>query len=104
MLWFRIASVANISIVLAWSAGICGGIIQMCQEGAEMESMIEDPTRNGTITVYVGLCFCEVIVALLSLFGLFIAFQMWRNNYQIDHSIRQQFIFWLVSVVCVHFS
>ncbi|CAG7733302.1 unnamed protein product [Allacma fusca] len=53
--------------------GVTVGVVQMCSYGASIKSMVDDPTRNGTISVYpsssvyhlacwgVGFVFCLVI-------------------------------------------
>ncbi|CAG7733301.1 unnamed protein product [Allacma fusca] len=75
--------------------GVTVGVVQMCSYGASIKSMVDDPTRNGTISVYVTLISVETFIFFITLFGMYIAFRVWRNNYQIDHSLRHQFIIWL---------
>lgn len=92
MFWFRMGFCFNLVAAFVWDVGVVCGIIMMWTQGNAYESMEQDPTKNGTVSVYLFILVFQFALLGSSLFGFFICFKIWRNQFQMDKQLRSNFI------------
>jgi hypothetical protein len=92
MRWFRVAAISTTTFTQLIAIALAATIIAMATNQSHAKSLDSDPAYNGTLTIYIIILIFQFSIITVSLFGCWIAFKNWQNNYQMDHAQRSRFV------------
>jgi len=92
MLWFRKVAISLLLVTMLFSILVFSIILNMCSNSSHTKSLDGDPFYNGTLGMYLLIIVVLLTILSMGIWGLWLAYLNWRNNYQMDHKMRHDYI------------